>query len=321
MTTHPNQSRTSWIIRAVCIFTYGLIAYGMMFFWDHLMDAQFGWLALFVFPISIGVAGQVMFDPMRQYTSRRVFYGAMIVQGMLAIGLLFMAIETLICIVIAAPFLFLGTYVGIVIARLFIGQFTDRIGSGKLHASLLLLPLALGMPNDLLQSRTESYAVQSHIIVDASPADIWAQLFDVAQIQPEERIWTVSHDLLGAPRAIKAEMGDGYRKAYWEMGIAFGERLTETVDARLIAWDFEFPDDFEMDGYDTHIRPRGETLNVFRGRYEITPLDANRSLLTLTTDYTLTTPMNGYVAFWGHRFLDDFHNSVLHVIKLRTEKV
>ena len=34
----------------------------------------------------------------------------------------------------------------------------------------------------------------------------------------------------------------------------------------------------------------------------------------------MTTPMNGYVSFWNQQFLNDFHNSVLHVIKLRTDK-
>ena len=40
MTQPPNQSRTSCVIRAVCIFAYGLIAYGVMFFWDHLMEKR-----------------------------------------------------------------------------------------------------------------------------------------------------------------------------------------------------------------------------------------------------------------------------------------
>ena len=35
----------------------------------------------------------------------------------------------------------------------------------------------------------------------------------------------------------------------------------------------------------------------------------------------LTTPRNGYVSFWNPQFLNDFHNSVLQVTKLRTEKI
>ena len=44
------------------------------------------------------------------------------------------------------------------------------------------------------------------------------------------------------------------------------------------------------------------------------------TLLTLETQYSVTTLLNGYLALWGEMFLQYFYHAVLSVIKVRSEE-
>lgn len=43
--------------------------------------------------------------------------------------------------------------------------------------------------------------------------------------------------------------------------------------------------------------------------------------LSLTTNYRMTSKVNRYGSLWANYVLDDFHSSVLNLIKNRVEKI
>jgi len=70
---------------------------------------------------------------------------------------------------------------------------------------------------------------------------------------------------------------------------------------------------------DTHITVGDQFLNVKSGYYYLSEYQG-QTYLSLTTSYKMTTKLNWYGKFWANFVLDNFHSSVLHMIKLRNEK-
>jgi hypothetical protein len=58
---------------------------------------------------------------------------------------------------------------------------------------------------------------------------------------------------------------------------------------------------------------------VAKGFYQLSATEDGRTLVRLQTHYTVRSPFNPYLNLWGHLFLNDFQNSVLAVIKSRSE--
>jgi hypothetical protein len=152
---------------------------------------------------------------------------------------------------------------------------------------------------------------------------VWQNTVEIQEIQPNERIWTLSHNLIRVPKPIDARMaGKGVgavRHLRWTRGVSFREVVTDWQDNQRLAWNFEFDPDFIPPAVEAHIDVKSKYLDLSNGEYELIQIDAETTLLRLTTHYQMKTPINGYCRWWGNLFLSDFHNGVLTVIKDRSE--
>ena len=70
---------------------------------------------------------------------------------------------------------------------------------------------------------------------------------------------------------------------------------------------------------DTHIVVGDKYFDVLSGSYDLQFIDGV-TYLSLTTDYRMTSKVNWYGSLWANYVLDDFHGSVLNLIKNRVEK-
>ena len=116
--------------------------------------------------------------------------------------------------------------------------FRSYLGQNKttMNAALFLLPL-LALPAERFVIYPQSAGVvTSEIIIDA-PADVvWGHTVVIPTIQEHERIWTLSHMLLGAPQPVSAEVEGSLRQLKWTKGVRFQEIITERVDGERLAW-------------------------------------------------------------------------------------
>lgn len=275
------------------------------------------WLALFVFPYGIGAATQVILDPKIQLSAGMIALKSLGVFTVLALGLVFIKLETIICVLMALPFLMLFSFLGILSARQVLGD-RDHDRTTRLKVSMLVLPLLFPVliPDFATPQRFET--VTNSIRIAAPPEDVWAQILEFPAITEQERLWTVSHNILGAPMPVRSYVQGNIRHAIWTGGVAYEEHFTALVPGRKMAWDIVFSPNFTMDGFDKHISPSSEQLRLLSGSYDLA-YDGQVTTLTLSTRYRLGTLANPYVALWGQRFLGDNHNSILNVLKLRSE--
>ncbi len=188
---------------------------------------------------------------------------------------------------------------------------------------MIMLPLLLAPLETYFTYEMVDDQFTSVIEIDASPADIWAETIEIRNIAPPERQRTFSHDVVGVPKPVDARMeGQGVgavRQLQWTDGVRFQEVVTAWDENRRLAWDFRFGPDSIPDHVEAHIDVDSSYLKLARGEYVLEPLADGRSRLTLTTHYRIATPINAYCKLWGRIFLNDFHSTVLKVIKTRVE--
>jgi hypothetical protein len=275
------------------------------------------WIALFLFPYGIGAATQVILDPKVQMPTGQVTFKSFIVFTILGLGLTLVQVETIICLLMALPFLILFSFLGILSARQILRD-KDSAGTTRLRASVLVVPLLIPVlvPDFTPPQRFET--VTNTIRIAAPPEVVWAQIIEFPAIAETERLWTVSHNILGAPMPVRSFVQGNTRYAIWTSGVAYEEQFTDLQPGRKMAWDIVFSENFTMDGFDKHISPSSEQLRLLSGSYDLA-YDGQVTTLTLSTRYRLGTLANPYVALWGQRFLGDNHNSILNVLKLRSE--
>lgn len=239
-----------------------------------------------------------------------------IVGTLIAAGLLMVVrLETGICLVIGLPLFAPGAALGILAAR----NWQARRGDGpKLRVALLGLPLLVAAVEGQVAWPRHDAVVTTEVEIAAPPAVVWAQTLEIPAIRPSERIWTLSHHLLGAPQPISAKLHGDHRQLVWTKGVRFSERVTERVEQERLAWDFVFDSPDSLDAFDPHVSPDSYRLKLTTGQYVLESIDGG-TRLTLQSRYRLHTPVNRYLTWWGELFLQDFHRSVLAVIKTRSE--
>jgi len=148
---------------------------------------------------------------------------------------------------------------------------------------------------------------------------VWAHSLVIPTIQPEERIWTFAHNILGTPRPLSASLEGNVRSLAWTKGVRFQEIILTRVENEKIEWRFNFNDPASLASFDPHVSPSSEMLRMTNGSYTLEPIAGGKTRLVLTSHYQTRSPFNPYLRMWGQVFLGDFHNAVLAVIKTRSE--
>lgn len=268
-------------------------------------------VSIILIALGLGTSAQIIFDWHGTRSSGQVFKNALWVLLAASVVLFAIQAETLICILMASPIILAGLAFGITVARWVNTKVNERT---SLSISLLVLPFLIPWiaPDGIM--KTGTYAVTTEIVMQADIDTVRDMVLDVPLIHDDERPWTFTHSVLRAPRPVSAETRDGVRYATWEKGVKFQEVMSETTDPNVISWTFDFPDPTLMYPVDVRVSPTGPDVIMNTGTYQLTQVDADQTLVTLTTEYRLHTPMNWYYAAWGKLFLNDFHTAVLHVL-------
>lgn len=307
-------------VRLCFAFLYCGSYYALLFGFGWPSNAAATITILTVFPLMYGSAVQMVLDPHNTKKLASVARWASLPIGVLCIGLLIFAFETIICVIIVAPIFIVLMVLGQAIMRSLLKKSLVKASSDRVNVSLLLLPiLAVPLFGQINFPQAEM-RVTTQMVIQA-PADvIWAHTFEIEQIQNHERVWTFSHNILGTPLPIDAIVDGAVRQLRWSSGIRFEEHLTDIEPNHSMAWDFVFNAPQTLIAFDPHVAPQGGIVNMRSGSYVLSKMSGGDTLLTLETMYSVTTPINGYLALWGEVFLQDFHHAVLSVIKMRSEE-
>lgn len=281
------------------------------------------WAMLVGTPIGIG-ALTVYFSTAEQTKGWKfnVFQPWLSVFGWMLISLVF-AWESFICVIMLLPLYLPLTSMGGYLAGL-LRQRNGGGSSGGAIMSFALLPLLIVPIESNFQTPTLYHSEVDQIVIDAPIEQVWLSLPNVKNIKPSELKWTFSH-FIGLPKPQSSIMGEleigAVRKSSWEEGIYFQERITQIIPNQLLAYDVLVNEQaMKIANLDTHITVGDQYFDIVNGHYALKQL-GDKTLLSISTTYRMTTNVNWYGQLWANFVMDDFHFSVLNLIKSRNETV
>lgn len=297
---------------------YGVVLYLLIWSGHGAMMFLSG---LILAPMAIASIFSAVADPLGQAPiGRHINYIIVIMLALLVLSVVIFQ-EGGICVAMASPFLFAGAAIGSSLTVTMLRRRSMRAGPPLMIAlPLMMAPFEPHIVYDAVEEQ-----VVSVIEIDAPVSEVWSNTVEIRNIAPSELKPTFSHNLVGSPKPVDARMeGTGIgavRQLEWTHGVRFEEVVTDWQQDRRLAWDFRFTQDSIPDRVEAHIDVDSAYLKIASGDYVLEALPEGRTRLTLTTRYRMATPINAYCKLWGKIFLNDFHSTVLKVVKDRSERV
>tara|TARA_R110000737_G_scaffold8173_1_gene23779 strand:- start:18502 stop:19473 length:972 start_codon:yes stop_codon:yes gene_type:complete len=229
-------------------------------------------------------------------------------------------LEGSICILMALPaFMFFASLGGM--AAGFLSRMLRTKGT---LTCVAIFPLLMGPIELNFLELSKTYQVENQIEINSTPEMIWSQLGNVENIEKDELPISIT-TLIGIPSPISAQMSGlsigSVRTSRWEKGVVFKEVITEWSIGKRMAYDFDIDPDVIPDGsLDKHVKLGGAYFSPLSGKYEIVPSkESGKSILKLSTIVRDDTNFGIYSRFWGELIFSDFHDSLLALIKNRSE--
>ena len=282
---------------------------------------SYGWSLFVALPFCMGVFSVLMFS----YHQPRSFNACVEVAILPVVGIaaaiVVMALEGVICIMMAAPIglfmAFLGGCVGFSIQNRYWG------GQNKpayLSAILLVLPTAF-LGEHAVSLKPPVYVVRSSVIINAPPERVWNQVVAFSEIRPPRELLFRA----GIAYPIRAEIdGRGVgamRRCIFSTG-PFEEPITVWDEPRLLKFDVEKnPAPLnELSPYG-HIEPPHlhDYFVSQGGQFELTALPEGKTRLEGTTWYRHSLWPATYWHWWSAYVIHRIHMRVLTHIRDRAE--
>lgn len=278
---------------------------------------------LVIFPISVGII-TVLFLSKEQALNKKIilFHPWLPVIGWSIISTL-LAWETIICIVMLLPLYLPLSSLGGDVAGYVRKNYCEKTNAG-VASCFAILPLIIAPIERPLESPTLFYSSSNTIAINAPLDQVWAGIPNIKNIQPEELSWNLSH-FIGIPKPLSATTTElkvgGLRELHWERGVHFQEKITELEVNKKLAYQVIVDQkSMSIAELDTHIVVGDKYFDVQSGSYDLKFIDGV-AYLSLSTNYRMTSKVNWYGSLWANYVLDDFHSSVLNLIKNRVEKI
>lgn len=300
---------------------YGLFAYlafSTSYTSDFLTLMACGFLLLV--PLAIGALTVYLAPrPQRQslgYVLLMPWLSCFIVLALVAL----LALEAIICLVMALPLLLPLASVGGLLFKLPADAPAPSPHESSYLLLIVLLPY-LWTPLELQISPTDSIrTVHNQIVIEAEVEAVWAEIASVPLIQPAEQSFSPFH-LVGLPKPLEATLSHegvgGVRHATFEGGLTFVETISEWEAPYRLRFDIVRA---EHPGLAKPLEQIGGAhFEVLEGRYEIEPLGNGQVRLHLSSQHRLSTRFNLYGGLWTDYIMWDLQAYILKIIKARAE--
>ena len=313
----PTDWRRSWITPLAVGLAYGLVA--RFAFGIDALEGVFGVMTLaFIVLVPVAVGALSVLGRGAEPTWAAAIFFPWLPTLLVLGGALVFLWEGLICIVVWLPLALICASLGGLI-----GKATWRAGgSPRTYAlALAVLPVVFAPIENRFADPTQTRTVHDAIEIEASAAEVWAQIREVRPIAPEELGGALAYRI-GFPRPIEARLeGEGVgsvRHATFEGGVTFVERVTEWEAGEALAFTID-ASAVPSATFDQHVAVGGRYFDVLTGRYEIEPVAPGRVVLHLSSEQRLGTRFNAYTQLWTDRFMSDIQTTILEVVKARAE--
>lgn len=260
--------------------------------------------SLLLIPFSIGLVAAHVWKPLGLGIGTTLLHSLSSTLLGLGCAWLFMR-EGTVCLLIAAPILYIGTAAGALVGRVWFRAKRDRL-------NLCMVPLLiLAVAAEPALRGPHTGVVTDEIRIAAPPAKVWPHVLAFSEIPDAPDYWlfhvglpyptetTNSGNFIGADRACR-----------FSGGAVFKETVAEFVPERLLTFDIvEAPPDPELLGH----------LDAHRGQFELRDNGDGTTTLIGRTWYSLHVRPAAYFDWWTHDIFRAVHLRVMKHVKRLSE--
>jgi len=295
------------------------LAAGMLSFATGVYGFQsYGAVLFFATPLVMGmVAGFLYNRPTSRSTAATLRLGALV---MLAAGgvLVTLALEGLICLVMAVPIVMPLSIAGALLGK----WIAEATRAGLAHVTIVVLALPLLAGAESLVTTVPEYEIVTVVDVAAPPAVVWRRIVEFPDIPPPED-WFFRTGIACPLRARIEGTGVGaVRHCEFTTG-DFVEPITVWDEPHRLAFDVaEQPDPMVELSPWRHVHPphlHDRSLQSRRGEFRLVDLGAGRTRLEGRTWYVFDMHPQGYWTLWSDLSIHAIHRRVLDHIKRLAE--
>jgi uncharacterized membrane protein YhaH (DUF805 family) len=282
---------------------------------------DYGWTLFLGLPFVVGFLSALIHCYHAPRSMNSCVLTAMTAIALVGAGLLAVAMEGMICLVMAAPIAVLMSVAGGVIGCLLQHTIWHRTRSARLYCAVVLaIPTAMGVEHTV-PPPLPKLQVQSSVIIDAPPEKVWKNVVTFSQLpEPTEMIFK-----LGVAYPIRAEIdGQGVgtiRRCNFSTG-PFVEPIEVWDEPRLLKFSVtQNPEPMqEWTPYrEIHPPHLHGYLESCGGQFRLVPLDGGRTQLEGTTWYYHHLWPADYWQLWSDQIIHTIHLRVLNHIKKLSE--
>lgn len=270
-------------------------------------------------PMVLGITSTLILaykNPTRRKVLRNNAYLTLLVFCM---GLLMLAWEGAICLVMAAPLGLACTYIGFLIG-VYISKSRTKSNTTTIVLLILSVPSLMAFESSIA-AKENLRSVVTSIEINAPPEKVWKNVIAFPQLaEPTEFIFktgiaypinaTISGNGVGAIRHCNFSTG------------SFVEPITVWYENRLLQFSVdEQPEPMkEISPYDIHPNHLHGYWVSKQGQFKLTALPNGHTLLEGTTWYVNKIKPSFYWTLWSDHIVHKIHNRVLKHIKVEAER-
>ena len=213
--------------------------------------------------------------------------------------------EGVVCLLMAAPLLYLGIIAGALAGRVWFRKSSDRL-------NLCLAPLiAFAVAAEPSLRGPHTGVVTDEIRIAAPPSKVWPHVLAFPEIPDAPKYWLFH---AGLPYPTETTNGGNFVGAYrackFSGGAIFKEKVAELVPEKLLTFDIvEMPSDPELMGH----------LDAHRGQFELRDNGDGTTTLIGRTWYSLHVRPAAYFDWWTHDIFSAVHLRVMKHIRRLAE--
>jgi len=213
--------------------------------------------------------------------------------------------EGLVCLLMAAPILYVGMIAGALTGRVWFRRSKDRM-------NLCLAPLLLfAVAAEPGFRGAHTGVVTDEIRIAAPPSKVWPHVLAFPEIRETPNYWLFR---VGLPYPLETTNGGDFvgadRACRFSGGAVFKEKVAELVPGKLLTFDIvEMPPDPELMGH----------FVAQRGQFELRDNGDGSTTLVGRTWYSLNVRPAAYYDWWTHDIFSAVHLRVMRHIQRLAE--
>ena len=281
---------------------------------------NYGWGLFVALPFAIGLVSVLIYAGREKRSFASCMMVALLPLLFIGCGLLALAAEGVICLIMAAPIGIILSLLGGMVGHAIVSRRERGLPPPAMALIFLSLPFMMGMENRA-DPQSPMLCVRTSVVINAPPETVWANVIAFPPI-PSERDWLLRTGIAYPTRAEILGHGVGsIRHCIFSTG-QFVEPIEVWDEPKLLKFSVAAqPEPLEeLSPY-----PRIETahlhgyLQSHEGQLQLTALPGGKTLLEGTTWYTDQMWPSAYWQLWSDFIIHHIHLRVLNHIKTISE--